>query len=84
MPHCAQTGASFHFTLPSPVEVKLEIFDVSGARLRTLASERIAAGSHARVWDLRDSGGHRVASGIYLSRLTAGNWSRTRRLVVAR
>jgi len=83
-PNPAQSLASFRFTLPTAADVRLEIFDIAGARRRTVAAQSFAAGPHTRGWDLRDDSGQRVAPGIYLSRLTVGEWSRTRRLVVSR
>lgn len=83
-PNPVRQMAGLQFTLPSPSRVSLEVFDVTGARLRTLESGTVAAGRSARAWDLRDEHGRAVKPGVYLARLTVGAWSRTRRLVVTR
>lgn len=84
VPNPVRELAGFHFTLPSPSRVSLEVFDVTGARLRTLVSGSFPAGRSSRSWDLRDDRGRGVEPGVYLARLTVGAWSRTRRLVVTR
>ena len=51
--------------------VRLEILDLRGRLVRTLVSERQDRGrSYAATWDGRDTGDQRVASGLYMSRLT--------------
>ena len=83
-PNPVRERAGFQFTLPAPSRISLEVFDVTGARLRTLASGPVPAGRSSRSWDLRDDRGRGVEPGVYLARLTVGAWSRTRRLVVTR
>jgi hypothetical protein len=84
LPNPAASGVHFGFQMPEPARVALEIFDVSGARLRTLTSARLEAGPHSQDWNLRDDANRPVAAGVYLSRLTVGTWSKTRRVAVIR
>jgi hypothetical protein len=60
------------FDLEGPGPVRLEIYDVSGQRIRVLLDEPLPGGSHARQWDGRDNEGRRVPSGAYYCRLTSG------------
>jgi hypothetical protein len=46
--------------------VRLEIYDVRGRSVRTLVSERQAAGRRSVMWDGRNQFGRRVPSGVYL------------------
>jgi len=84
VPNPAESRTCFAFALPSPAEVALEVFDIGGARVRSLVSATLPAGPQSRTWDLRDDGGHRIAPGVYLARMTVGTWSRTKRVVVMR
>ncbi len=60
------------FELPAPGPVILEIFDVTGRRVRRLISgDRYAAGSHQVAWDGNDDSGKAQSSGIYLYRVHA-------------
>ncbi len=53
--------------------VELEIFDVSGRKVRSLARGVQEAGLHSREWDGRDEAGNRLASGMYLARIKSGD-----------
>ena len=68
------------FTLPAAGRVSLEIVDLTGRRVRLLASDTLAAGAHAVAWDGRDGAGRRMAPGVYLARLVTPEGQRTRRL----
>ncbi|MHB9027978.1 MAG: FlgD immunoglobulin-like domain containing protein [Candidatus Latescibacterota bacterium] len=43
-----------------------------GGKVRTLFSGPMSAGGHTVTWDGRDDSGKPVASGVYISRLVAG------------
>ncbi|MCC6650025.1 MAG: hypothetical protein IT348_02630, partial [Candidatus Eisenbacteria bacterium] len=62
-------------------EGQLEVFDVRGARVRTLARGRLEAGRHEVEWRGDDDGGRRLPPGMYLVRLQAGAFSGLRKLV---
>jgi len=60
------------FDVPAPgADVRIEVFDVSGRRLRTLLDAPVAPGRHAVIWDGRSDGGSRAASGLYFVRMRA-------------
>jgi subtilisin family serine protease len=63
------------FDLPETQHVKLEIFDISGRKVRTLVDQTVNAGRHQVSWNGQNESGISVASGIYLYRLQAGNLS---------
>ena len=64
--------------------MRLEIFGVSGQRVRLLVDGPLAAGEHRRVWDGRDEGGRPVGSGLYLCRLRVGERTETCKLLLVR
>ena len=57
------------FTLSSPGDVRLELFDARGRRVRLLDAGSRAAGEHAVSWNGTDDAGRRLAAGAYLVRL---------------
>ncbi len=61
------------YTLASADYVTLEIINMNGQVVRTLVDEMQSAGNHTVTWDATDDGGKRVASGVYLYRLQAGD-----------
>jgi hypothetical protein len=78
------TGStSLELALPSPSDVTLTIFDVTGRAVVTLADGRLPAGDHRFVWNGRDGGDRRVAPGAYFARAVAGGVIETRKVVIA-
>ncbi|MBI5265672.1 MAG: T9SS type A sorting domain-containing protein, partial [candidate division Zixibacteria bacterium] len=73
---------SVSFDLPAVSDVKLEVFDLLGRHVATLASESMPAGRHVVEWNGKDSKGQTVASGVYLYRLDAGSYHSTRKMVL--
>lgn len=63
---------TLQFDLAEPSEVVLQIYDLSGRRIRTLIRQKMPAGSHEQIWQGRNDDGHAVPSGVYFARLQAG------------
>jgi hypothetical protein len=74
-PFNAKTSISFELKEASPV--LLEVFDLTGAKVTTLADEFMSAGSHSITWNAEN-----VASGVYYYRLKAGVSHETRQAVL--
>lgn len=71
------------FDLPEPVDVSLQVYDVSGRLVRTLVDHRrMSAESHRVEWDGRADNGGSVASGVYFYRLRAGHFAESRKMVL--
>lgn len=83
VPNPFNPNTTIAFDLANAGTVRLEIFDVSGRRVRTLiAGESYPAGRHDVVWDGRNSRGESAASGVYLYRLSTENFVDTKRMVL--
>lgn len=70
------------FSLAQRANIRVAVYDVNGALVRTLANESRAPGAYELTWDGRDDGGRQVASGVYFYRLTAGNFTQTKKMVL--
>jgi flagellar hook assembly protein FlgD len=70
------------FSIAHRSYVHLAVYDVRGALVRTLADEPREAGAHAVKWDGRNENGNAVASGVYFYQLRAGDFSKTRKMVL--
>ncbi len=64
--------------------VDIRIFDVAGRMVRTLVDGRQDAGVHSVVWDGRDEHGRSMPSGVYFCRMRSGDYSQTRKIVLAK
>ncbi|HEU4365591.1 MAG TPA: kelch repeat-containing protein [Candidatus Krumholzibacteria bacterium] len=63
--------------------MEISIFDVTGARIRTLTQSAATAGEREFTWDHRANNGAAVAGGVYFARLQLGNETRTHKIVVS-
>jgi hypothetical protein len=72
------------YALPAPSSVTLRIYDICGRLVRELDQGKRQAGSHAIRWDGRNGAGLSVPGGVYLYRLEAGGYTRTRSVVLLR
>jgi hypothetical protein len=70
------------FTSPKSGRVTLNVYDASGKLIRTLVNEEMSAGSKDVAWNGTDNVGNRVSSGVYFYRLTAGNRTLTKKMVL--
>jgi len=61
------------YTLESPAEISLEIYDLLGRLIGTLDSGEKQAGIHDIIWNGLNENDQEVASGIYFYRLKAGD-----------
>lgn len=82
-PNPFNAATTIRYSLAAEVEVTLEIYNVLGQKVRSLIScEQQTAGAYEVTWDGRDEQGRDVASGAYLSRLAAGEYIETRKLMM--
>ncbi len=70
------------YSLPSKSKVNLSIFNILGQKVTTLVNEDQVAGSHTVQWEGTDDGGKSVATGIYLYRLTAGELTESKKMLL--
>ncbi|MBD3337318.1 MAG: T9SS type A sorting domain-containing protein [Candidatus Eisenbacteria bacterium] len=75
---------TIRFDLPDSRRVRLEVFSLQGRKVATLIDKAMTPGRFTVLWDGRDAGGRSVASGVYLYRLTAGDFRATNRMVLTR
>lgn len=74
---------TIEFDLPKSSSVTLEVFNVSGARVRSLLKgESISAGSHLMAWDPRDDSGRLLPSGVYMYRIIAGDFTAWKKMTL--
>ncbi len=62
--------------------VSVVIYDVRGARVRTLVEGTEPAGRYTATWDGRNEAGTAVSSGVYFYRLQTPGFSDTRKMVL--
>lgn len=74
--------ATFAFDLPAAADVALEVFDLGGRRVASVAGGAYPAGSHRVRWNARGDDGARLGAGLYFARLRTAGLDRTHRLII--
>jgi hypothetical protein len=85
--HDATVKSALHPNRPNPVvsfteirfdlagsrdrNVRLDVFDVTGRRVKTLVKGVLPPGEFEVIWDRRSDGGGRVSAGVYFARLVS-------------
>ncbi|MFP6644529.1 MAG: FlgD immunoglobulin-like domain containing protein, partial [Candidatus Latescibacterota bacterium] len=73
------------FALHGPTdEVRLQIYNLLGQRVRTLLMGPMAPGFHTIVWNGRDDSGRQVAAGLYISELRTAEFRQTRKMTLVK
>jgi hypothetical protein len=72
------------FGLAKAGNVSLRVYDVSGKLVRVIVEGQRPARHYEVAWDGKDQRGAPVASGVYFYRLTGGDHSHTRKMVLLR
>jgi uncharacterized repeat protein (TIGR01451 family) len=71
-----------YFSLKQDSQVRVDIYNILGQKVKTLVSERLKAGNHGYRWNGKDDSGRSVSSGIYFYRMNAGSYSSTAKMVL--
>ncbi len=85
-PNPFNPATRIRFTLPAShvgdqesEVVSLKVFDISGRQVTVLVNSALPAGEHAVAFDARA-----LSSGVYFYRLTAGNFSQTKKMILTK
>ncbi|MCK5573026.1 MAG: PQQ-dependent sugar dehydrogenase [Bacteroidetes bacterium] len=78
-PNPFNPSTMIEFFVPVDGPVRLEVYDMSGERVATLADEELPAGRHSRRFL-----GSGLATGIYVYRLTAGAQISARKMILTK
>jgi len=78
-PNPFNVGTVIEYQLPVASDVKLEIFNIIGAKVATLVNEAEEAGYKSVTWDASE-----VSSGIYFYKLSAGDFTEAKRMMLVK
>jgi hypothetical protein len=70
---------TINFTLPKDGLVKLVVYDITGKEVKVLANEIRTAGYHSISFDASN-----LPSGVYLYKLSAGNFVETKKMILTK
>ena len=81
-PNPFSQSTTINFSIVKSANVSLQIFDISGRLIKTLANEEMEAGNHEIKWNVSDERGVQVSTGIYYLKLITGNYIETKHLSI--
>jgi len=83
-PNPFNPSTQISFAMPGAGHVRLEVLNILGQHVATILDQNLAAGDHEVTWNASDDAGRSVASGVYLYRLSAGDFVGVRKMVLLR
>jgi len=70
------------FDMAKEGRVVIDVFNVKGQIVNTIANETFRAGSHKVIWNGDDARGRTVGSGVYLYRMTTEQGTQTKKMML--
>ena len=70
------------FSLKETGNVKIEIFNIRGQKVKTLINGLLPAKNHQIVWNGKDDKGKSVSSGIYFYKMRSANYTASRKMIL--
>jgi hypothetical protein len=76
-PNPFNPSTTIKYGIPEDSNVSLVIYDIRGNTVRSIDSGSQVAGWYEHVWNGMDDTGQPVSTGLYLTRLSAGSYTKT-------
>jgi len=73
---------TIYYDILEPCNVRLDVYNVKGQKVRSLLNETVKNGRHSIVFEARDDNGIPLSSGIYFYRFNAGKYNATRKMLL--
>jgi len=83
-PNPVSRRTTIKYSIANTCNVELKLFDVTGRQVAILVNENQKPGYYQVNWNIRNVSEQQLPNGVYFYRLTAGDWSDTKKMVVVR
>jgi hypothetical protein len=81
-PNPFNPSTNIRFSVPKEGRVKIEVYDVTGALVKTVLDEAVRTGNKEVVWDGTNTSGSKVASGMYLYRMQTDDFVAVKKMIM--
>src|SRR3989344_3718592 len=81
-PNPFNPSTTIKYELPELSNVRINIYNLRGQKVKTLVDRMQAEGTYSVEWDGIDENGKKVSSGVYLYRLETPEFIKTRKMVL--
>ena len=72
------------YGLPKDANVVIDVYNLMGQKVVTLVSERQKAGYYTVNWNGRDASGNLVTSGVYIYKITTGDYAKSKKMLLVK
>jgi hypothetical protein len=83
-PNPFNPSTTIRYAIPEDGRVTLKVYNIAGQEVATLVNEWKTAGKYEIVFDAKNASGSTLATGVYLYRVHAGNFSETKKMILLR
>jgi flagellar hook assembly protein FlgD len=83
-PNPFNPNTTISYSMADAGNARIDIYNLRGQILRSFERDHANAGNYSFNWDGKDASGNFVGSGIYLYRMTSGNYSATKKLILSK
>jgi hypothetical protein len=73
---------TLQYDLPEDAQVNIMIYDLMGREVKTLVNNKQTAGFKSVLWDATNNLGQPVSAGMYLYRISAGNFHQVKKMIL--
>lgn len=84
IPNPFNASTVVNYDVPEKTQVRVEVFDLSGHKVRTLVNGVQTPGYKSVIWDGNDDSGAPVTSGVYFYRMNTASFSETKRMILSK
>jgi hypothetical protein len=70
------------FNIEQNEQVKMEIYNLKGQKVKTLVEDKLEAGKYTITWNGKDDNGKSVSSGIYFYKMNSGKFTSTKKMIL--
>ncbi|MCD6087433.1 MAG: S8 family serine peptidase [Candidatus Hydrothermae bacterium] len=80
----SKSQVTISFSLPLSEKIELNIYDVTGRKIKEILNSKLSPGEYKFHWDVTDDMGRAVGSGIYFVRIRSKSFKSTEKLLILR
>jgi flagellar hook assembly protein FlgD len=83
-PNPFNPSTNIKYAIPHDEHVVIEVYNMAGQKVRTVVNQMQKAGHYTVLWHSDNDAGQRVGSGVYFYRVTAGENSVVKKMLLVK
>ena len=83
-PNPAFKQIKIQYGVTQKTNIRIDVYNVLGERVKTLVNEEKPVGTYSLVWDGKADNGKRVSAGIYMAKIKQADKTKTNKLIIAK